>query len=258
MDLHEAAATSTPDQVAALAAEADDVDVLDEGRSALWWAVFDRRPDNARALVAAGAQPRRPMMSGWSPARLAAAGPTPDLFGAPEPLTDAETAVVAAAARRTATLCDVMYEGAGLACVAGIDVAEAARRLGARVAGRAEFDHDVVGATEVPGGVLVVQPWGYRPSEPDVLERLSEGTVCYAFYANPKSGDQGASARDGVITGWDLFPGGDVPEDAPGDEVLLTYLHRYDPVAFSCAYAGVRPADARGIDGPPDVWLRLS
>ena len=257
MDLHEAAASGTPDQVAALAAEAADVDVFDEGRTALWWAVFDRRPDNARVLVAAGADPLRPMMSGWSPARLAATGPEPDLFGPPAPLSEAETAAVAEAALRTAALGDADYEGAGLACVAGIDVAEAARRLGAEPADRAEFDDDVVGATAVPGGVLVVQPWGYRPSDAAVLERLSAGTVCYAFYANPKSGDQGASARDGVITGWDLFPGGDVPEDAPAHEVLLTHLHRYDPVAFSCAYTGLRPADSRGVDGTPDVWLRL-
>jgi hypothetical protein len=150
-----------------------------------------------------------------------------------------------------------MYEGTGLACVAGIDVATAAGRLGGSPCDRADHDDDVVGVTAVPGGVVVVQPWGFRPSRQDVLERLSPGTVCYAFYANPKSGDQGACAHDGVITGWDLFPGGDVLEDTPSDEVLLTYLHRYDAVAFSCAYAGLRPENSRAVDGTPDVWLRL-
>lgn len=257
MDLHEAAGHGSAEEVAALAAEAADVDVFDEGRTALWWAVFDRRPDNARVLVEAGADPRRPMMSGWSPARLAAAGPTPDLFGTPERLTGAETAAVSEAARLSAAVGDVLYEGMGLACVAGIDVAEAARRLDAQEADRVEYDDDVVGVTAVPGGVVMVQPWGFRPSAPEVLEPLSVGTVCYAFYANPKSGDQGASARDGAITGWDLFPGGDVLEDTPPDEVLLTYLHRYDAVAFSLAYAGLRPVDSRAVDGTPDVWLRL-
>ena len=256
MDLCEAAAYGTPGQVAALAAAAADVDELDEGRTALWWAVFDRRPDNARVLVDAGADPNRPMMSGWSPARLAAAGATPDLFGAPERLTETEAAAVTEAARLAEAVGDVVYEGIGLACVAGIDVAEAARRLGARPTEPAEHD-DVVGVTAVPGGVVVVQPWGFRPSEADVLERLSVGTVCYAFYANPKSGDQGASARDGAITGWDLFPGGDVPEDAQAGEVLLSYLHRYDAVAFSCAYTGLSPLDSRAVDGAPDVWVRL-
>jgi hypothetical protein len=256
MNLHEAAAGGTVEQVAELAAQATDVDELEEGRTALWWAVFEHQRANALALVAAGADPWRPMMSGWSPARLAAAGPAPDLFGTGAELRAAETAAVEEAIRLPGVLWDVEREGLGLTCVAGIDVAEAVRRLAAVPCDREE-SLDVVGATDVPGGVVLAQPWGFRPAERSVLERLSAGTVCYGLYVNPKSGDQGASARDGVITGWDLFPGGDVAEDAPAEEVLLTYLYRFEPVAFTCAYAGLRLTDSRAIAGEPDVWLRV-
>jgi hypothetical protein len=49
-------------------------------RTALWRAVFENRPDHARAPVEAGADPWRPMMAGWSPGRLSLAGAHPDLF----------------------------------------------------------------------------------------------------------------------------------------------------------------------------------
>lgn len=47
-------------------------------------------------------------------------------------------------------------------------------------------------------------------------------------------------------------------EDAPAEEVLLTFLCRYRPIAFSCAYAGLRLTDNRAVVGPPDAWLRLT
>src|SRR5688572_32168356 len=71
--LQEAARHGHPDVVAELAAAVRDVDDVYEGRTALWVAVHARRPRNARALVAAGADPWRPMMSGWSPGRLSLA-----------------------------------------------------------------------------------------------------------------------------------------------------------------------------------------
>lgn len=256
MDLHQAAERAPAEEVAALAAVADDVDELDEGRTPLWRAVFFDKPDNARALVAAGADPGLPMMSGWSPARLAAAGPTPGLFGEPARLSDDETAMVTEARRLRAALGDIVWEGLGLACVAGVDVAEVTRRLGASACPESD-DLDVVGATDVPGGVVLMQLYGYRPQQQDLHERLSVGTVCYGLYENPKSGSQGSISRDGELVEGDLFPGGDPLEDEPADQVLLAYLCRYDSVAYACAYAGLRLTDPRAIMGPPDVWLRI-
>jgi hypothetical protein len=270
LPLHAAAAYGSPEVVAELAGRVADVDAEREGCTALWLAVFHRHPDNARALAAAGADPWRPMMAGWSPGLLSLAGPTPDLF-APAPGTPGLSATAAAAAaegaRLTAALGDLYYDGFGLACVAGIDAAEAARRLGGEPA---EVDDEyledppyddgslaIVGVTDVPGGCVVTQPWGYRPQQPDVLTRLSQGTLCYGLYANPKSGNQGSIARDGVIEGWDLHPGGGPYPDDPPEEILASYLYRGDAVAYACAYAGLRLTDARAVTGPADRWLRL-
>src|SRR3954471_4920566 len=82
--LHVAAEEGSPQVVAELAGRVADVDAEHQGRSALWTAVYHGRPDNARVLVAAGADPWRPMMAGWSPGRLSLAGPTPDLSTVPD------------------------------------------------------------------------------------------------------------------------------------------------------------------------------
>jgi hypothetical protein len=159
-----------------------------------------------------------------------------------------------------------------VACVAGIDTAEAARRLeairvadtgpGSLVDKALSFDINaendlIVGATDVPGGCVLTQPWGYAPEMPGVTTRLSMGTIAYAVYANPKSGAQGSVARDGVIEGSDLNPGGEPNDGDPADEVLAAYLYQHSAEAYACAYAGLRPTDARSITGPPDTWLRL-
>lgn len=99
----------------------------------------------------------------------------------------------------------------------------------------------IIGVTSVPGGCVLTQPWGYAPSMPGVLARLSAGTLCYGLYANPKSGNQGSIARHGAIEGSDLHPGGGPDEnDSPG-EVLAAYLYLHDAVAYACAFAGLRP-----------------
>ncbi|MGP4094396.1 ankyrin repeat domain-containing protein [Nonomuraea sp. KM90] len=93
--LHIAAEQGTPEVVAELAARVDDVDGEHRGRTALWMAVFEGRTDDARALVAAGAEPWRLMMDGWSPGGLSVAGPTPDFFPISSPeigLSEAEAA----------------------------------------------------------------------------------------------------------------------------------------------------------------------
>ncbi|GAB2871555.1 hypothetical protein GCM10027074_43930 [Streptomyces deserti] len=272
--LHRAAVFGSPEVVTELARRGADVDALQDGRTALWEAVLSDRPDNARALAAAGADPWRPQIGGWSPGRLSLAGPTPDLFAIPEGergLTEAERAAAEEGRRLVAALGDLHYEGTGLACVTGIDAEEAIRRLEATPVGGKElddlldepyaYDSDdelwIIGVTSVPGGCVVTQPWGYAPQMPGVLTRLSVGTVCYGLYANPKSGNQGSIARDGVIEGWDLHPGGGPDADDSPEEVLASYLYRYNAVAYACAYAGLRPTDARAVVGPPDSWVRL-
>lgn len=124
--LHDAAENDSPEAVAELAQRVHDVDFLDDddeeypGRTPLWTAVFANRPDNARVLVSAGADPWRPMMNGWSPGRLSLAGPTPALFSIPPGatgLSPSETAAVAEARRLIAALGDLSYFGLGMACV---------------------------------------------------------------------------------------------------------------------------------------------
>ncbi|WUH99635.1 ankyrin repeat domain-containing protein [Spirillospora sp. NBC_00431] len=261
----------TPEVVAEVARRVRDVDAEHDGRTALWTAVFYNRPDNARALVEAGADPWRPTMAGWSPGRLSLAGPHPDLFSPSRAeLSAAETAAVAEAPRLIEALGRLYDTGYSLACVAGITAVEAARRLGARTVeappeyeeygelGPEDYDDSVVGVTDVPGGCVVVQPWSYAASMPGVTKALSTGTVCYAMFANPKGGNHGDLARDGVIEGWDLSPGGWVHAGNTTEEVLLGYLYGYRAgAAYCCAYVGLRPTDPHSIMGPVDMWLEL-
>ncbi|MFG1681174.1 ankyrin repeat domain-containing protein [Nonomuraea sp. NPDC049269] len=269
--LHAAAEQGSPEVITELARRVDDVDAEHEGRTALWQAVFANRPDNARALVDAGADPWRPMMGGWSPGRLSLAGLTPDLFLVPPGQAGLSTAEIEAAAesRRLIAAFGTLYvEGTGLACVAGITAAEAARRLSATPVEESEieelgYDDDdesilTVGITDVPGGCVVSQPWGYGPEMPRVMKLLSAGTVCYGLYANPKSGNQGSIVRDGVIEGRDLHPGGGHPSsDDSANEILASFLYRYNAVAYCCAYAGLRLTNAAAVNGSPDMWVRL-
>ncbi|MFD9903012.1 ankyrin repeat domain-containing protein [Streptomyces sp. NPDC059063] len=274
--LHQAAERGSAEVVAELVRRVADVDALDYeyfecGVTALWVAVMSRQPGNARALVAAGADPWREVIGGWSPGRLSLAGPTPDLFTVPpdQRLTDTERAAAEEAVRLIGALGRFHYEGTGLACVSGIDTAEAVRRLEATpvpdedIADLLENPYDVdermqiVGVTSVPGGCVVTQPWGYAPEMPGVLTRLSAGTVCYGLYANAKSGNQGSIARDGSIIGSDLHPGGGPDEDDTSEEVLASYLYQHNAVAFACAFAGLRLPDARAVVGAPDLWVQL-
>ena len=273
--LHRAAQFGSPEVVAELARRVADVDALEGGTTALWDAVVEGRTENARALVAAGADPGWIGHGGWTPARLSLAGPDPDLFAAlPEArpgLTEAERAVVEEGRRLITALGDCYDDGLGLACVGGIDAEEAIRRLEATPADSglvadvlaAPYEYELegevlrlVGVTTVPGGCVITQPWGYGPSMPGVHSRLSAGTVSYGLYANPKSGNQGSIHRDGVGEAWDLHPGGGPDVGDSPEEVLFSYVYRNHAVAYSLAYAGLRPTDA-AVVGPPDHWVEL-
>ncbi|HEY9367725.1 MAG TPA: ankyrin repeat domain-containing protein [Streptomyces sp.] len=279
--LHRAALFGSPEVVAELAGRVADVDALEHGVTALWEAVLEGRAGNARALAAAGADPWRELLGGWSPGRLSLAGATPDLFG-PMPdlfvrpegergLTEAESVVAREGRRLVAALGTFHTEGLGLACVAGIDADEAVRRLAATPADADvleelfedpyEYGLDegirIVGVTTVPGGCVVTQPWAYMPSTPGVLTLLSAGTFGYGLYANPKSGNQGSIVRDGRIEGSDLHPGGGPDVDDTSEEVLSSYLFHGNAVAYACAFAGLRLTDARAVVGPPDLWVEL-
>ncbi|RBQ20870.1 hypothetical protein DP939_07320 [Spongiactinospora rosea] len=75
---------------------------------------------------------------------------------------------------------------------------------------------------------------------------------------NPKSGDQGTVARDGVVVDSDTLPGGgDAGGHLTADRILAEFLYQGEALAYCCAAAGLRPADARAVSGPPDQWLRL-
>ncbi|MBF8191750.1 ankyrin repeat domain-containing protein [Nonomuraea sp. K274] len=271
--LHAAAERGSPEVVAELAGRVDDVDAECEGRTALWDAVFNDRPENARALVAAGADPWRPMMGDWSPGRLSLAGPTPGQFFPFPPghagLSEAEAAAVTEADRLTGALGDALaWDGFSLACVGGISAAEAARRLAAEPSGQEELEEIMddpsdeeamlfIGLTDVPGGCVVSQQWGYMASTPVVMKTLSAGTVAYGMYANPKSGNQGSVYRDGDVVAWDTHPGGgNASSDDPAEEILLTYLYEGHAEAYCFAGAGLHPADTRALTDP-DTHLRL-
>ncbi|MFG2071465.1 ankyrin repeat domain-containing protein [Nonomuraea maritima] len=270
--LHLAAAQGSPEVVAELAARVDDVDAEHDGRTALWEAVFNDRPENVRALVAAGADPWRPMMNGWSPGRLSLASPTPGLFfpfpPGHEGLTDAEAAAVTEADRLTAALEGIGYDGYSLTCVRGISAAEAARRLNAEPvdedeAGEIMEDPEddealrLICLTDVPGGCVVSQSFCYMAATPIVMKLLSDGTVAYGMYANPKSGNQGRVVRDGVLVAGDTHPGGGNPASTDSaEEILLTYLYQWHAEAYCFAGAGLRPTDARFLT-EPDTYLLL-
>ncbi|GGU44768.1 ankyrin repeat domain-containing protein [Lentzea flava] len=270
--LHSAVEFGTAETVAEVAARVEDVDQLDDGRSALWRAVYEGKADIAEALLAAGADPVRPMMSGWSPARLSLA--TRHVIPSGEVLTEEEQLAVSEAGRLVHALKDFpFYDGYSLACVAGIDAEEATRRLNAVVVPAADVPDSVpagdwwpdpfgedteraLGVTTVPGGCILFQPWYFAVQRPEAMKPLSAGTVAYGMYANPKSGNQGNVHRDGRTIGWDLHPGGGPNERDSTAEVLLAYLYAHKAVAYCCAYAGLRPRDNRAFT-EPDRWILL-
>ncbi|MCL7430315.1 ankyrin repeat domain-containing protein [Streptomyces sp. YS415] len=293
-----AAAAGNPEVVAELVRLVDDVDARGEEWpfTPLLAAVFEKHAAAARVLAEAGADPWRKVLGSWSPGRLSLAGPAPDLFEVPgweQGLTWLERTAAAEARRINVALASYRPDdGTALACVAGIDAAEAARRLraesltdtgpGSRLAAFLESDYDrpdeelelTVAVTDVPGGCVVIQQWGHLPADDAVLVPLTKGTFGYGYYLNPKGGEHGMVMRDGVfvrqeeVGDWCFsleLPDEDDDEGYEDHEALaqvdLDLFNHYvfdHSAAYACAMAGLRPADARAFTGAPDRWLRLT
>jgi hypothetical protein len=275
--LHDAARFGQLARARQLIREGSDADAMWWGRTPLWEAVMDGSTEVALALVAAGADPWRKMIAGWSPGRLNLAGSTPDLFGNPPDgvaLSPEEQAAVAECRRLIGALGSIDPDGSSYACIAGVDAAEATRRLGAEPLHSVDTDQlmedpwetgldddeleAIVGISDVPGGCVIGQWWGYTPSTPGVMAKLTPDTVGYGMYGNPKSGNQGRSFRDGLVVDWDTHPGGGqaVPDNT-SDETLRIFLYRHHPIPYCCNFVDLRPIDGHGFTGPPDRWLRL-
>ncbi|MEV6851876.1 hypothetical protein [Actinoplanes sp. NPDC051411] len=251
------------------------VDALWRGRTALWEAVMHRHFEVAELLAGAGADAWAPQIGGWSPGRLALAGPRPTLFGAPDShLTTAEMTAIARARRRIAAVGDPEVEGMSIACVAHVDSAEAAGRMRALPVDIPNFaewaldpwsegmtDDEVahtVGVTDVPGGCVVTQWAGFTAASPGLLARLTPGSSAYAMCVDPKGGCPGIAFHHGHLVGSDLSPGsGDSDPADTGSEVLRTFLYYGHPVAYCCDAVGLFPESQRAFNGPPTKLLRL-
>ncbi|MBU2665112.1 hypothetical protein KOI35_16540 [Actinoplanes bogorensis] len=263
-----------PEAVRQQIADAADIDHVWWGRTALFDAVICHQWEVAQALAAAGADIWREQVGGWSAARLALAGPVPQMFEpftgdrAPAALSAGEQEAVARAARIIAVFRGFDPFAASFACIAGITAADALRRLGAE-----SFDVEdpeeawqelgdpepsVVGITDVPGGCVVAQQSGYAASTPAVMERLTAGTHGYGMFSNPKSGNQGTIFRNSENPAWDLHPGGGgVHPGDDADEVLRVFLYRSHALAYCADFAGLEPVDRRAFAGPPDIFAEL-
>lgn len=288
--LHRAAEQGSAEVVRELAARAREVDRPDrDGRTPLWHAVCRGRTEAAAALLAAGADAWTPLVAGYSPGALALRTASAPVFaGLPGavPPTEEDRRRQEEADRLIAVFDDLDTEGVGVAFAGGVDEVEAVRRLGGDPAacpvldldrepgphgtGPAGFDPDDfeesghwVGVTGVPGGVVVLQPMGHLPGEPEVLEPLSRGTTAYAVYFNPKGGTFGAMARNGRMDHREEI-GLDADEDSPEGHWLFRFWQQGEgapfhkgSLAYACWTAGVRLTDAAPVAGPPRRWVRL-
>ncbi|NRQ30706.1 ankyrin repeat domain-containing protein, partial [Nonomuraea sp. NN258] len=134
-------------------------------------------------------------------------------------LSPAESTAATEAKRLISVLGNLGYDGFSLACVPALTAAEAANRLNGTPADAihvaaimddplTHFDDNpgIIGLTDVPGGCVVFQSWGFLAYTPGILKHLSAGTVCHAMFANPMGGNRGAVARDGVLENSDTHP----------------------------------------------------
>ncbi|MGG2458959.1 ankyrin repeat domain-containing protein [Streptomyces sp. RGM 3693] len=289
--LHLAAAQGSATAVAALLDRGAAVDVPDDqGCTPLWHAVCHGAEENAALLLRAGADAWRPQVGGRSPGHLALTTTLAPLFAelpGAVPLTPEERAAQQDADERAAVFRGVDTEGVSVAFVAGIDEAEAIRRLGrdpddcpplAPDAGADPYDtgpygvdmydaeesHRWVGVTGVAGGCVLLQPSSYLLSTDLVLNALSPGTAAYGLYFNPSGGTFGALSRGGrteLTEEIGLPPYGDEPEghwhyrfwswSRPED------LYGASELGYAAAAAGLRVTDPGPVTGPPRRWVEI-
>ncbi|MGW8375538.1 ankyrin repeat domain-containing protein [Streptomyces sp. ODS28] len=273
--LHQAAEYGSAEVVAELAARATNLDVPDEwDHTPLWTAVLHGRAATAAVLLAAGADPVRPVMGGWSAGRLILASPFAPYAqhlvrsGRLEALTGAELARVEEARRLAEVFGEEAHlEGPGITFVGGLDADEAVRRLGARECEPPEdpFEPEPgqIGVVPVEGGCVLVQPDSFEITRAESLTPLSSsGASAYGVFFNAKSGPQGGFAHDGVYEHDDRV-GLEPSTDDPPERVLLRYLYAQHDSAgelgYGCAMAGIRPtrAEAEEMLGSPRRWVEV-
>ncbi len=286
--LHEAAADGTAETMTELLRHVANPDLPDQrGHTPLWHAVCHGNAGTARALLGAGANPWPTPGEEPTPGALALRTPLADLVR-DLPGAVARTEAEIAAQREADTLIAVFNglhtEGLGVAFVAGLDEEEVIRRLGADPAacpvldlmaapgphgtGPGGFDPDdfqtslgFVGVTGVPGGVVLSQPTGYLPSDERLLSRISAGVRAYGLFFNSKGGTFGALALDGRVEQEEI--GLPPSPDAPSGHWLFRFWQRGEArawgaeLAYACASAGMRLADATPITDPPRRWAPL-
>ncbi|WTW93585.1 ankyrin repeat domain-containing protein [Streptomycetaceae bacterium NBC_01309] len=295
--LHVMAEAGSVDVLEELARWVGDVDVVAEWthETPLWRAVCHGRADNVAVLLAAGADPWRPVILGRSAGALARWTKMARLFEELPgyvPPTDTERAEQAEADRQADVFYEEEYYSISVAFVAGLDEDEVIRRLGGDPARCPVLDLDTnpgpfgtgpggfdpndrenaerfLGIRVVPGGCVVVQPQSYRASSPAVVTQLSPGTRAYGLHISGVKGTYGHLAVDGVSV-----RGEEIGRTAHGDSSDGHWLYRFwdaDPegvvgrdkleayqLAYAAAEAGVTITNASQVAGPPNRWLELS
>ncbi|WP_344574177.1 hypothetical protein [Streptomyces lunalinharesii] len=193
------------------------------------------------------------------------------------PLTPGERAAQREADARAAVFRGVHTEGVSVAFVAGIDEAEAVRRLGrdphdgtAGPPDASAVPHDPaaahrrVGVTGVAGGCVLLQPGSYLLGTDAALAALSAGATAYGLYFNPGGGTFGTLSRDGRTEPTEeigLPPYGDEPEG----HWRYRFWSRSRPqerygagaLGYAAAAAGLRVTGPRPVSGPPHRWVEI-
>jgi hypothetical protein len=185
--------------------------------------------------------------------------------GVPETRTGLDAAQIMAAARRVVEIWPDLQPPAPHS---GRTVGNEPGPYGTGPGGFDPYDYDTsgqfVGVMAVPGGCVLSRPMSYLPGTPEILSRLSAGTVACGMFFNPKGGTYGHVIRDGRIESDDEI-GRDPGLDAPPGHWLFRFWQWGEgapygarEIAFLAATAGTRPENAGPLTGPPRRWVKVS